>query len=71
MEVLANLIRAERLILQDQDKAAVDEIIEEIEEGLRNMEKEIKRGAANTSCVNDNANTKARTTGASLTEGAP
>lgn len=48
MEVLANLIRAERLILQDQDKAAVDEIIEEIEEGLGNLDKEIKQGAGNT-----------------------
>jgi len=50
MEVLANLVRAERLILLDQDKAAVDEIIEELEKNLGSMEKEIKQRAENNTC---------------------
>jgi hypothetical protein len=48
MEVLANLVRAERLILLDQDEAAVDDLVEELEEGLRDMRKEIKQHAENT-----------------------
>jgi hypothetical protein len=50
VEVLANLVRAERLILLDQDKAAVDEIIEELEKNLGSMEKEIKQRAENNTC---------------------
>jgi len=50
MEVLANLVRAERLILLDQDKAAVDEIIEELEKNLGSMEKKIKQRAENNTC---------------------
>ena len=42
MEVLANLIRAERLILLDQDKAAVDDLIERLEIGLQDLRKRIK-----------------------------
>ena len=45
MEVLANLIRAERLILLDQDRAAVDEIIEELQRGMDDLGKEIEQGA--------------------------
>jgi hypothetical protein len=50
MEVLANLVRAERLILLDQDKAAVDEIIEELEKNMDSMKKEIKQRAENNTC---------------------
>ena len=50
MEVLASLVRAERLIVLDQDKAAVDEIIEELEKNLGSMEKEIKQRAKNNTC---------------------
>lgn len=47
MEVLANLVRAERLILQDQDKAAVDDLVEEVEANLRSMEKELRENPRN------------------------
>jgi hypothetical protein len=50
MEVLANLVRAERLILLDQDKAAVDEIMEELEKNMDSMKKEIKQRAENNTC---------------------
>lgn len=42
--ILSNLIRVERMILADQDKAAVDEIVEKIEENLDGLEKETKTG---------------------------
>ena len=45
MEVLANLICAERLILLDQDSATVDEIIEELQRGMDDLGKGIEQGA--------------------------
>lgn len=48
MEVLGNLVRAERLILHDQDEAAVDDLVEKIEESLSGLEKKTKQSPRNT-----------------------